>query len=144
MSVLTRQVGKARTRVLLVDGHKDFVRAAESFLRRQPELDVVGIVCQGDEPLATAQTVRPCVILVDLETPGLLGMELISGLRKMLPRVAIIALSMSGDTAYREAALWAGADELVCKVELMKDLLPAIARVTDFGRRCPPPSPSPV
>jgi two-component system response regulator (stage 0 sporulation protein A) len=135
MSVLTRQAGKARTRVLLVDGHKDFVRAAESFLQRQPELEVVGIVCQGEEPLARAEKVRPCVILVDLETPELLGMGMICRLRKALPRVAIIALSMSGDTAYREAALRAGADELVCKTELMKDLLPAIARVTSFGRR---------
>jgi DNA-binding response OmpR family regulator len=67
------------------------------------------------------------MILMGLDIPGL---EVISRLRSMLPGVGIIALSMLKSNAYRQAALAAGADDLVFKAKLITELLPAIRRVT--------------
>ena len=61
-------------------------------------------------------------------------METISRLRNMLPGVGIIALTLLNDNAYRQAALAAGADDLVRKAEVVTDLLPAIRRVTQAKR----------
>jgi DNA-binding response OmpR family regulator len=55
-------------------------------------------------------------------------------LRNVLPDVGIIALAMLKGNAYRQAALAAGADDVVRKAALTTDLLPAIRRVTQAKR----------
>jgi two-component system invasion response regulator UvrY len=115
--------------VLLVDDHEPFLRAAADFLQRQHELAVVGLLHGGEEALAQAQSLRPQVILIDLNMPGLNGLETISRMRVMLPEVGIIALTLLDPKVYRQAALAAGADDFVAKANLTTDLLPAIRRV---------------
>ncbi len=116
---------------LLVDDNEAFLRVATDFLRRQHELIVVGAIYGSEEVLAQAQDLGPQVILVGLDRPGL---ETISCLREVLPVVGIIALSLLNDNTYRGAALAAGADDVVCKAELIADLLPAIRRVMQAKR----------
>jgi DNA-binding NarL/FixJ family response regulator len=123
-----------KIRVLLVDDNEAFRRVATDFLQRQHELNVVGAMCGGEEALAQAQDLGPQVILIGLDMPGLTGLETISRLRNTLPGVGIIALTLLNDNAYRQAALAAGADDLVRKAELTTDLLPAIRRVTQANR----------
>ncbi len=116
-----------KIRVLLVDDNEAFRRVATDFLQRQYELTVVGAI-RGEEALTQAQDLQPQVILIGLDRPGL---ETISRLRKVLPSVGIIALTLLNDNAYRQVALAAGADDLVHKAELATDLLPAIRRGLD-------------
>jgi two-component system NarL family response regulator len=118
-------------RVLLVDDNKAFLRVAADFLQRQNELIVVGAICGGEEALAQAQNLESRVVLIDLDKPGL---ETISRLRKVLPNVGIVALSLMEGNIYRQAALAAGADDVVLKAELIVDLLPAIRHVTQARR----------
>ena len=119
-----------KTRVLVVDDNEAFLRVATDFLQRQHELTVVGAICGSEEALAQAQDLQPQVILIGLDMPGLTGLETISRLRNVLPGVGIIALTLLEGNAYRQAALAAGADDLVPKAELTTELLPAIRRVT--------------
>ena len=126
----TDQRDSPKIRVLLVDDNEDFRRAATDFLQRQCELTVIGAI-RGKKALAQAQYLQPQVVLIGLDRPGL---ETISRLRKVLPGAGIIALTLLNDNAYRQAALAAGADDLVRKAELPIDLLPAIRRVTQANR----------
>ena len=71
------------------------------------------------------------MVLVGLDRPGL---ETISRPRNMLPGVGIIALTLLEGNAYQQAAMAAGADDLVRKAELVTDLLPAIRRVVQANR----------
>jgi DNA-binding NarL/FixJ family response regulator len=119
-----------KIRVLLVDDNEAFRRAATDFLQRQHELIVVSAI-RGEEALAQAQDLGPQVILIGLDKPGL---ENISRLRNMLPGVGVIALTLLEGNAYRQAALAAGADDVVRKAELITDLLPTIRRVTRASR----------
>jgi DNA-binding NarL/FixJ family response regulator len=112
-----------KIRVLLVDDNEAFRRAATDFLQRQHELTVVGAICGGEAALAQAQDLQPEVILIGLDKPGL---ETISRLRKVLPGVGIIALTLLNDNAHRKAAMAAGADDVVRKAALTTELLPAI------------------
>jgi len=125
----------ARIRILLVDDHEPFLHIAAEFLQRHPELAVVGLARGGEETLAQAQALRPDVILMDLNMPGLGGLEAIRRLRAMLPQVGIIALTLLERKVYRQVALAAGADDFVAKADLIADLLPAIRRV---ARGIPP------
>ena len=116
------------THVLLVGHHSDFLHVAASFLRRH-EL-VVDAICRSEPAEVQAQKLRPHVILVDLDTPGLGGLETIARARAALPAVGIIAVSLEDGSAYRKASLAAGADAVVRKTRLVTDLLPAIRRAT--------------
>jgi DNA-binding NarL/FixJ family response regulator len=107
------------------------LRVAAEFLQRHHQLIVVGAICGGEEALAQAQDLRPQVILIGLDTPGL---KTISRLRNMLPSVGIIALTLLEGNTYRQAAMAAGADDLVPKAELTIELLPAIRWVTQINR----------
>ncbi|MBE9508013.1 MAG: response regulator transcription factor [Chloroflexi bacterium] len=120
-----------KIRVLLVDDNEAFLRVATDFLQRHNELTVVGAICGGEEALAQAQDLGPQVILIGLDKPGL---ETISRLRKVLPGVGIIVLTLLEGSAYRQAVIAAGADDLVRKAELVTELLPAIRRVTQVNR----------
>ena len=120
--------------VLLVDDHETFLRVATEFLQRHDELTLVGAARGGKEALAQAQDLRPQVILVDLNMPGLSGLETIPLLRAMLPEAGIIALTLLDAKVYRQAALAAGADDFVPKANLSTDLLPAIRRVAQTGQ----------
>jgi DNA-binding NarL/FixJ family response regulator len=121
----------SKIRLLVVDDNEPFLRVATDFLQRHDELIVVGAICEGEEALAQAQDLGPQVILIGLDKPGL---ETISRLRKVLPGVGIIALTLLEGNAYRQAVMAAGADELVRKAELTTDLLPAIRRVMQADR----------
>jgi len=120
-----------KTRVLVVDDNEAFRRVATDFLQRHDELIVVGAICGGEEALAQAQDLQPQVILIGLDT---LGLEILPCLRNILPDVGIIALTLLEGNAYRQAALAAGAGDVVRKAELTTDLLPAIRHVTQANR----------
>jgi DNA-binding NarL/FixJ family response regulator len=117
-----------RLAVLLVDDSQMFLDVAIAFLQRHDELLVVGAVLGGEEALVQAQELQPHVILIDLDMPGLAGLETIPRLRAMLPQAGIIALTLLSGSAYRQATLAAGGDDLVPKATMSTDLLPAIER----------------
>jgi len=89
---------------------------------------VVIAIGGGEQVIVQAQSLRPQVVLVGLDTPNLMSLDTISRLRMRLPEAIIIVLTMlSGDT-YRRAVLFAGADEVIAKANLSTELLPAIRR----------------
>jgi DNA-binding NarL/FixJ family response regulator len=115
-------------RVLLMDKNKPFLRTATNLLQRENGLVVLDDVGEGEEALSLTQRLQPQVVLVGLDTPGQMGLKTILRLRRMMPELTIIALSMVSGEACRRAALAAGADEFVPKRSLNNDLLPAIQR----------------
>jgi two-component system nitrate/nitrite response regulator NarL len=123
-----------KIRVFLVDDHEAFLRVATEFLQRHDELTVVGVARGGEEALTRAQDLRPQVVLIDLNMPGLGGLEAIPRLRAMLPEAGIIALTLLDPRVFRQAALAAGADDFVPKANLSTHLLPAIRRVVGRGQ----------
>ena len=118
---------------MLVDDSQTFLNAAIDFLRRHQEIHIAGAVLSGEEALAQAERLRPDVILTDLDMPGLTGLELISYLRKEMPQVTVIAVTMLDAEAYRRAAIDAGAHAFVRKGALVTDLIPAIRRLAPSG-----------
>ncbi len=116
--------------VLLVDDNPKFLRFATRFLEAHNDIVVVGTATRCDEAIAQAEDLRPQVMLLDLAVPDLTSsLEAIPRLRKMLPEMGIIAVTMFDTGGYRQAALKAGADDFIPKRTIDTDLLPAIWRV---------------
>ena len=116
-------------RVLLVDDNSTFLDIAARFLAKQEDLDVVGMALGAEEALAVARDERPDVTLIDLAMPTMSGLEAIPLLRAAVPEMGIIALTLLASDSYRRAARSAGADGLVSKTTLKRDLVPAIRRL---------------
>ncbi len=119
--------------VLLVDDNSTFLRVLTDFLEDHhgDEVAVIGTASGSEDGLAQARVLQPQVVLLDLAMPDLTGLKAIPRLRRMLPDVGIIALTLLDPVGYRQATLEAGADEFVSKTSLATDLMPAIRRVAE-------------
>lgn len=123
--------------VLLVDDNPIFLRILTRFLSEHSEdsVQIVGSVVGGRDAVVEARRIRPDVVLLDLAMPDLPGLELLPRLRDALPGTIIIVLTLMDLHDCRRAALAAGADDVVSKVSLDRDLVPAIRRLASVGPR---------
>lgn len=129
--------------ILIVDDNPTFLRIASRFLQMYcgDEVRVVGTANSGEKALEQARSLKPRVVLLDLDMPDTSGLDLIPRLRTALPEVGIIVLTLLDTGVYRQAAHTAGADDFVAKSVLTTDLLPAIYRLVQPSD--PPDLPSP-
>ena len=95
--------------VLLVDDHTLFRSGIRSLLQRHAEFAVVGEAADGVEGIKRAQQLQPDVVLLDLNMPGMSGVETLQLMRQDCPTAAIIMLTVSEDAHDLTLALKAGA-----------------------------------
>ena len=113
-------------RILLADGRPKVRFALRVLLERQPGLEVVGEASDACQLLTRLGEIRPDLVLLGWELPGLTALGSLSGMRDVCPGLSVIALS--GRPEARKAALAAGADGFVSKVDPPSRLLAAVRR----------------
>ncbi|WP_171014105.1 response regulator transcription factor [Chitinivorax sp. B] len=96
-------------RILLVDDHTLFRSGIKALLSRQPEFEIVGEASDGVEGVKRAVVLRPDVVLLDLNMPGLSGIEAVQLIVQDAPDTAVIMLTVSEDADDLARALKAGA-----------------------------------
>ena len=104
MSSLNRRI-----RVLLADDHPVVRRGIASCLKGSPNLEVVGEAADGREALCKARQLAPDVLLTDNEMPHLTGLAVTEALRKELPQIKVLIISMHADPEYVLRCAQAGA-----------------------------------
>lgn len=87
---------EAPLRVLLVDDHA-LVRSAIRQALQAPDIDVVGEAANAEEALEMAPMLRPDLLLLDIDLPGLSGIEAVRELTPRLPDTKIVMLTVSTD-----------------------------------------------
>ena len=121
-----------RPRVFLADDHEVLLDAFRSYL--ESECEIVGTARDGGELLDQAPLARPDVVVVDISMPNLNGIDAAEALRKKLPGVKIIFLTVSEDPALALKAIDAGCSGYLLKKGGGKELLQAI-HLAARGRR---------
>jgi DNA-binding NarL/FixJ family response regulator len=116
-----------RARVLLADDHTLVVEGFRKIL--EPEFDVVGTAADGDALVRQALASRPDVVLVDISMPLLNGLEAARQIKRDLPQVKILFLTMHSDLSYLRDAMCLGASGYVLKRSAGKELLTAVRTV---------------
>ena len=101
--------------VLLVDDHTLFRSGIRSLLQRHPEFNVVGEAADGFEGIKRALQLQPQVVLLDLNMPGMSGVETLQLMRQDCPDTAIVMLTVSEDAEDLSVALKAGASGYLLK-----------------------------
>lgn len=147
------------TRILLADDHQLFLDGLRSLLDRMDGYAVVGEARTGQEVLTQITQIPVDCVLLDIQMPGLNGIEITRLLKKQMPAVRVLAVSMAGDYDTVRAMLRAGADgyllkntgkaELTTALETIGRgqiyLSPELTRVVLHGvANRPPPAPTPV
>jgi two-component system nitrate/nitrite response regulator NarL len=117
--------------VLLVDDHTLFRSGVKSLLQRHPEFLVVGEAADGVEGIKRAQQLQPQVVLLDLNMPGMSGVETLQLMQQDCPDSAIVMLTVSEDATDLSVALRAGASGYLLKNIDTEALTRAIRRAAD-------------
>ena len=102
-------------RVLVADDHPVFRRGMRAILGAEPEIELVGEATDGEEAVALALELRPDVILMDLNMPGVSGIEATRRVLDASPDTGILMLTMFEDDKSIFAAMRAGAHGYVLK-----------------------------
>jgi DNA-binding NarL/FixJ family response regulator len=109
-------------RILLVDDHPAYLERARQLLEQHPGVEVAGIALSGEEAIRLTPDVRPDVVLLDFQMPGLNGIETTRRLKVAHPGLSVIIVTAHDDEAYRAAAAAAGASGWIAKTEIADSL----------------------
>ncbi|MEW9900598.1 response regulator transcription factor [Chitinivorax sp. PXF-14] len=115
-------------RILLVDDHTLFRSGIKALLSRQPEFVIVGEASDGVEGVKRAVTLKPDVVLLDLNMPGLSGLDAVQLILQDAPSTAVVMLTVSEDAEDLSRALQAGARGYLLKNIDADFLISAIQR----------------
>ncbi len=116
-------------RVMLADDQALVRGALAALLSMEGDLDVVAEVGRGDEVVSAAREATPDVVLMDVEMPGLDGIEATAELTAALPGVRVLIVTTFGRPGYLRRGLQAGASGFVVKDTPAGQLADAIRRV---------------
>lgn len=104
-----------KVRVLLVDDHALFREGLAGIISSQPDMQVVGEANDGLEAFVKAQELKPNLILMDVQMPGMDGLEAARQIKQILPEAVIIMLTVRDDDEKLFGALKNGAQGYLLK-----------------------------
>lgn len=114
-------------RILIADDHPLVAESIRQLL--EPTFSVVGTVGTGEELLAAAKTLRPEVVLLDVNMPGMSGFEAARQLHLQLPTIKIIFLTMLAEAIAVSQGFRSGASGYVLKQSVSDELYAAVESV---------------
>jgi two-component system response regulator DesR len=115
--------------LLLADDQALVRGALAALLDLEPDLSVVAEVGTGDAVVAAAEEHQPDVALLDVEMPGMDGIEATRALKEARPGTRVLIVTTFGRPGFLRRALQAGADGFVVKDTPAKQLADAVRRV---------------
>lgn len=118
-----------RRRIMIVDDHPLYRNGLRRIVDQDPRLSVVAEATNGHETLHQADIHRPALVLMDVQLPGVTGLQIASALRHQRPSTSIIFLSMHVDDERLFAAIRVGAAGFLTKDSDASVILEAVHAV---------------
>lgn len=125
-------------RILTVDDHPVLRKGLAALVNAEPDLKLVAEASNGNEAIAAFRSHRPDVTLMDIQMPGLDGIDTINAIRSEFPDARIIVLTTYTGDSQVVRALKAGARAYVLKGHVTDELLDTIRAVHAGKKRIPP------
>jgi pilus assembly protein CpaE len=113
-------------RVLIVDDIQETRENIRRMLQFDPSIDIIGEARTGREAIDIAYQQKPDVIIMDINMPDMDGLVATEAIRKRLPYIQIIILSVQNETSYMRRAMLAGARDFLTKPPMIDELTNAI------------------
>jgi len=115
--------------ILIADDHKLIRETWAYILNNDPRFEVVGSCGNAEESVALSRTLKPNVILMDINMAPVSGLDATQQIRKFLPEARIIGVSMHSQPAYAKKMLQIGAKGYVTKNSSKEEMIRAILEV---------------
>lgn len=119
---------------MIVDDITETRENLKKLLLFERGVEVVGAAASGEEGIALGKQLRPDVILMDINMPGVDGISAGEILTREVPGVQIIMMSVQGEADYLRRSMLAGAREFLIKPFSADELVTTIRRVHEFGQ----------
>jgi DNA-binding NarL/FixJ family response regulator len=116
---------------LVVDDSPTFLRSLCSFLQQQPNLKVVATARNGRDALSLALTLQPELVLLDVQMPGMNGVEAATQLGRQCPAICVVMVTALDSPDLRQACLKCGARGFIRKDDVLQELPSLLRKV--FG-----------
>jgi two-component system, NarL family, nitrate/nitrite response regulator NarL len=116
-------------KLLIVDDHPIVRRGLRMCLAQQPGIQILGEAGDGREALNKAHELKPEVILMDIDMPQMNGLAVTDLLRREMPEVKVLILSMYSNTDYVMRIIQCGARGFVLKESSPEEVVQAIRSV---------------
>ena len=120
-----------RLRCLAVDDHSVVRQGLDLLLQDSDEIELVGVVENGEEAIEAVARLQPDVVLMDVRLPGIDGISAVKRIAAAAPGVQFVVFSAYGDKRLLTDAIAAGARGYVMKGAPPEDLLRAIRTVAE-------------
>jgi len=125
-------------RILSVDDHPLLRKGIAALVNAEPDMKLVAEASNGEEAIEKFRLHRPDVTLMDLQMPGLNGIEAINRILSEFPDARIVVLTTYQGDAQVLRALRAGARGYILKGHVHRELLETIHAVMEGRKRIPP------
>jgi pilus assembly protein CpaE len=120
--------GTDKVRVVIVDDIAETRENIRRLLQFEADVEVIGAARTGKEAIEIVLETKPDVVLMDINMPDMDGIQATEAIRRNLPYVKIIILSVQGDPSYMRRAMLAGAGDFLTKPPNFDELSAAIRR----------------
>lgn len=125
-------------RILTVDDHPILRKGLAALVNAEPDLKLVAEASNGKEAIEAFRSHQPDITLMDIQMPGLDGIEAINAIRTEFPEAKIIILTTYTGDAQIVRALKAGARAYILKEHMLDELLNTIRAVNAGKKRIAP------
>ncbi len=120
--------------ILIADDHT-LIRETWSFiLNTDPRFKVIAACGSGEDAVELAKQLRPDIVIMDINLPGINGIEATALIRKYAPAVKIVAVSLHTQPAYAQKIMQNGASGYVTKSSGRQEMVKAIEEIF-FGKK---------
>jgi pilus assembly protein CpaE len=138
--------GEEKIRLLIVDDIPETRENLRKLLFFESDIDVVGAATNGEEGIEMSLELKPDIVLMDINMPGVDGITASERITQQVPFCQIIMMSVQGEADYLRRSMLAGAREFLIKPFSSDELVSSIRRVYQLGasRRQAMPTVSPT
>ena len=129
MNIMTAQPSTDGRTIIIVEDHDELRETLLEWLKSVFSDCTFLVAGSGEKAIELAEAHQPAIVLMDIQLPGINGIEAIRRIKKISPQTQALILSVMNVSAYKEEAMAAGACAYVNKQHMHAELIPALTRL---------------
>jgi len=129
INIMTDQLSTDGRTILIVEDHDELRETLLEWLKSVFSDCTFLVAGSGEKAIELVEAHQPAIVLMDIQLPGINGIEAIRRIKKISPQTQALILSVMNVSAYRDEALAAGACAYINKQHMHVELIPALNKL---------------